>query len=94
MPAVHRNGDVRKCGASTLAGASSVFVNGSAISLQGDPNTHIAGALAASNTSNIYAEGRKIVLAGSSASPDRKCGPPNVHCNPAAVGGSPDVNGH
>ena len=93
MPAVHRNGDLRVCGGATVGGASGVFVNGIAVSLQGDPCTHIAGGLHASNTRGVYAEGRKIVLAGSLADPDKKCDN-NVHCQPAAAGGSPDVFCH
>ena len=96
MPPLHRNGDLRWCGAATNAGTSSVYANGILVSVQGDGNTHLAGSLAASNTSNIYAEGKKVVLVGSVAAPDLKCPPvpPNIHCNPGAGTGSSDVFGH
>ena len=91
---VHRNTDSRSCGASTIVtGQSSVFVNNLLASVQGDPNTHGGGALGATvNDGSVFINNRKVVLKGSSASPDTLCpfaGPP--HCDPKSVGASPDV---
>lgn len=91
---VHRNTDSRSCGASTtVSGQSNVYVNNLLASVQGDPNTHGGGALSASvNDGTVFINNKKVVLKGSSASPDALCppkGPP--HCNPKSVGASPNV---
>lgn len=91
---VHRNTDSRSCGASTtVTGQSNVFVNNLLASVQGDPNTHGGGALGATvNDGTVFVNNIKLVLRGSSASPDSLCvplGPP--HCNPKSVGASGDV---
>ena len=91
---VHRHTDSRSCGASTtVAGQSNVFVNNLLASVQGDPNTHGGGSLGATvNDGTVFINNKKVVLKGSSAAPDSLCpplGPP--HCNPAAVGASPNV---
>ena len=49
MPGVHRHGDARQCGATTVvSNQDNVFANGKLIAVQGDQNTHGAGALNAS----------------------------------------------
>jgi hypothetical protein len=92
MGAVHRNGDQRGCGASTVVGGqSSVYVNGKLASVNGDSNSHGGGALSAANP-NVYINNKLVVIQSNSAAPDALCptlaGP---HCNPYAVGRSDNV---
>lgn len=91
---VHRDTDSRVCGASTtVTGQNNVYVNNLLASVQGDPNTHGSGNLGATvNDGTVFVNNKKLVLQGSSASPDKKfppLGPP--HNNPKAVGASPNV---
>ena len=92
MPQVHRNGDSRKCGASTTAVAyKNVFVNSQPISVDGDPNNHGDGALSA-QCRNVYVGGKLVVLNGNPANPDNLCPiPGGSHCGPSASSGSPNV---
>ena len=88
MPAVHRHGDPRTCGASTIvSGQSTVFIGGQLAAVQNDQNTHGGGQLNASvNPGTVFIEGKLVVAVGSSAQPDRA-----LHVNPAAASGSGDV---
>lgn len=88
---VHRHGDARICGATTIvSGQSTVFANGKLISVDGDPNTHGGGALNAS-AKNVYCEGILVVNhTADTASPDALC-PVPPHCGPSTAQGSPDV---
>jgi len=92
MAGIHRNGDSRVCGATTVvAGNSTVFANGNLISVNGDPNTHGGGGLINSIT-DVFVEGILVIINGDSAAADALCdpiGPP--HCNPYATSASPDV---
>lgn len=92
MTAVHRNGDSRSCGASTtVAGQSTVFVNGQLASVNGDPNSHGGGALAAS-TNQVFVNGIMLVEVGDSAASDSLCPPlGGAHCGPSSSSGSPTV---
>lgn len=96
MPAVHRLGDARNCGASTIViGQGSVFANSKLVSVLNDINTHKKGELLASNNDGtVFAGGLPIVLLGSTAKPDLLCpsagGP---HCLPIAAAGSGNVFG-
>ena len=92
MAAVHRNGDSRTCGASTVSGqGKNVFANGKLVSINGDPNSHGAGALSAS-VNQVFIGGTMIVENGDSASADNLCPDPGgAHCSPASSSGSPDV---
>lgn len=65
MPGVHRNGDTRFCGASTVVeGQSSVYVNGRLASVDGDPNTHLEGRnKPVYGARNILLEGKLIICA-------------------------------
>ena len=73
MPQVHRNGDSRKCGASTNAVAhKNVYVNDQPISVDGDPNSHGGGELNA-QCKNVFVGNKLVVLNGNSASADRLC---------------------
>jgi len=89
---VHRHSDSRSCGASTIVrGQSNVYVNNLLASVQGDPNSHGGGSLGATvNDGTVYINNRKVVLRGSSASPDSYC-PRPPHCNPKSVGASSNV---
>ena len=61
MPAVHRHGDARVCLATTIvSGQSTVYANGRLVSVNGDINTHGAGALIA-GSNNVFAEGKAVV---------------------------------
>lgn len=89
---IHRNSDSRTCGAATVvAGQSTVFSNLLLVSVDGDPNSHGAGALSAA-TDQVFAGGIMVVNVGDSAAPDLLCptlaGP---HCSPASSSGSPNV---
>lgn len=92
MPAVHRDGDARVCGAkTTVTGQSTVFVNNNLASVKGDPNTHGGGKLAADvGPGTVFVEGKPLVGLGSNASPDSRSGPP--HRNPKATSASGDVS--
>lgn len=96
MPAAHRHGDSRTCGATTIvSGQSSVYVNGQLWAVEGDQNSHGSGALQASG-STIKINGKNIIVnAPDSASADNLCpivgGP---HCAPATASGSGDVSAY
>ena len=61
MPAVHRHGDARVCGATTIVlGQSTVYANGLLVSVNGDINTHGAGALVA-GSDNVFDGGKAVV---------------------------------
>ncbi len=95
MPGVHRNGDNRACGATTVvSGQSTVYVEGQLFSVQGDPNTHGSGALIASG-STVKVNGIPIIVLGDSASPDSLCIPlGGSHCAPSATSASGTVSAY
>jgi uncharacterized Zn-binding protein involved in type VI secretion len=89
---IHRHGDSRTCGATTVvAGQSTVFAGGQLVSVNGDPNSHGAGALIAA-TNNVFIGGIMVVNVGDSAAPDTLCftvgGP---HCAPSSSSGLDSV---
>lgn len=91
--AVHRNTDLRKCGASTIViGQSTVFANSLLVSVNGDPNTHGGGGLIAANN-NVYVNNKLVVNdTPEAAAPDALC--PSLggdHCAPVTAGGSDNV---
>ena len=92
MTAVHRHGDSRTCGATTvISGQGTVFVDGQLASVDGDPNSHGGGALVAS-TNQVFINGKMVVEVGDSAGADSLC--PVVggaHCGPGSASGSPTV---
>ena len=48
MPSVHRDGDGRICGATTIvSGNSTVYANNKLVAVNGDPNSHGGGGLIA-----------------------------------------------
>jgi uncharacterized Zn-binding protein involved in type VI secretion len=95
MPAVHRNGDSRACGAATIvAGQSTVFVEGKLFSVQGDPNSDGGGSLIASG-STVRVNNIPIIVVGDGASPDALCIPiGGAHCAPSATSGSGTVSAY
>lgn len=92
MPAIHRQDDLRTCGATTIAtGQSTVYVEGKLIAVQGDNNTDGGGALIAGR-SDVTIGNIPIIVVGDSASPDSLCPiPGGPHCAPAAASGSGTV---
>ena len=88
---IHRQGDSRICGATTVAQQSTVRANGRFISIDGDPNTHGGGALKATETvGKVRINGIAVILNGDPAGPDRLC-PIPPHCGPNASSASPNV---
>ena len=63
------------------------------ISVQGDPNSHGAGALDASiNPGTVFINGIELVVVGSTAAPDSLCpSAGGTHCGPSSASGSPNV---
>jgi len=86
---VHLRGQGRSCGASTTGpSASNVYVNGIAVSLNGDTCSHGSGALI-STQSTVFANNKLVIRNGDPASPDNWTLIP--HPNPSASGGSQNV---
>lgn len=90
---IHRNGDSRTCGATTVAQQTNVRANSRPISIQGDPNTHGGGALRATETvGKVRIGGIPVILQQDPASPDALCPPlGGNHCSPNASSASPNV---
>ena len=88
---IHRDGDSRSCGATTKASSVKVRVNGRAVSVEGDTNTHGGGALKATSP-RVRINGKRIIILNDNASADSLC--PTVggaHCNPKASSASPNT---
>ena len=61
MPQVHRESDVRYCGASTIVeGQSKVFINGRLVSVVGDPESHGEGRFQ-DNAHKVLISGKRII---------------------------------
>ena len=89
MAAVHRHGDNRSCGATTVvSGQSTVYVEGQLFSVDGDPNSHGSGALIASG-STVKINNKPIIIVGDNASSDTL-----GHTNPSAATGSGTVSAY
>ena len=90
---IHRLGDSRTCGATTVAQQNSVRANNRFISIQGDPNTHGGGALRATETvGKVRIGGIPVILQNDPASADSLCPPlGGNHCSPNASSASPNV---
>ena len=88
---VHRDTDARICGAATtVAGNSDVFANNLLVSVDGDPNTHGGGALAA-HSNQVFADNiLSVNHTKDTAAADALC-PIPPHCNPDTEQGSPNV---
>ena len=88
MPAVHRHGDARVCGATTIvSGQGTVYANGLLVSVNGDINTHGAGALVA-GSDNVFAGGKAVV----NHTPDSAAVDTSGHTNTQTAAGSSNVN--
>jgi len=89
---VHRHGDLRTCGASTIVvGQNTVFAGGQLIAVDADPNSHGAGNLIAA-TREVYINGRMVVNVGDDAYADNLCFDlGGEHCSPNALTGLPTV---
>ena len=71
---IHRHTDSRVCGATTVVtGNTSVFANDLLVSVNGDPNSHGAGALSA-GCNHLYVHGALVVNnTPDGAAPDAIC---------------------
>tara|TARA_B100000287_G_scaffold117860_1_gene109744 strand:- start:1428 stop:1715 length:288 start_codon:yes stop_codon:yes gene_type:complete len=91
MPPIHRHGDTRACGATTIvSGQSTVFANEKLVAVNGDPNSHGGGALIA-GSKNVFIKGIAVV----NHTPDGASADSlliNLHSAPVTASGSPDVN--
>ena len=93
MPAAHRHGDARVCGATTVVvGQSFCRVNGKLWAVEGDPNSHGDGQLIHSQAF-VKIAGKLVILnTPDDAVADDLCipiGPP--HCEPVTAEGSPNT---
>ena len=70
MALVHRNNDSRVCGAITITSATSTYIEGELVALDGDGNSHTGGNIIASGFSNVYVENKKVSVKGDPASSD------------------------
>ena len=90
---VHRDTDARACGATTtVAGQGNVYANNLLISVDGDPNSHGAGALSAGSNKVFINNIAVVNHTPDGAAPDALCPPlAGAHCAPETAQGSPDV---
>ncbi len=94
MPASHRNGDSRSCGATTVVvGQSTVFVNGRLWAVKDDLDSHGAGGLINSTGDTVFIEGKPVIVHGpDQAQPDDLCPVEGgEHCDPKTAEGSGDT---
>jgi hypothetical protein len=93
MPEIHRHGDSRACGATTVVtGQSNVYADGKLVAVDGDANTDGNGNLVAASN-EVYINSKKVVINGNSAGPDGLCIPIGAaHCAPNASSGSSTVS--
>jgi uncharacterized Zn-binding protein involved in type VI secretion len=88
MPAIHRHTDARACGATTIvSGQGTVYANSLLVSVNGDVNTHGAGALVA-GSDNVFAGGKAVV----NNTPDLAATDSLDHTNTQTAAGSSNVN--
>lgn len=93
MPAVHINGHLRSCGATTVvSGQSDVYVAGELVSVDGDPNSHGGGALSA-GSNGVFINGKAVVNhSPDGAAADALCIPlGGAHCAPETAQGESTV---
>ena len=88
MPAIHRHTDARACGATTIvSGQGTVYANSLLVSVNGDVNSHGAGALVA-GSDNVFAGGKAVV----NNTPDLAATDSLDHTNTQTAAGSSNVN--
>ena len=92
MPAVHRDTDLRVCGATTISSQTkNVYVNSLLWSINGDLNSDGAGSLFA-GTNNVFIGGIAVCNNNDTAAPDSLCSTVGgTHCAPDASQGSGNV---
>lgn len=90
---IHRHGDKRACGATTIVtGQGTVYANSRLVSVNADPNDHGAGALNA-KCKQVFVNSKMVVIVGNSADADNLCPTDGGdHCAPASSSGSGNVN--
>ena len=90
---VHRHGDLRVCGATTVVqNQSTVFVNGRLAAVEGTHNSHGEGDLIPTTGQTVFVEGKPVIVHGPDhAAPDNECPDPPTHCDPATAEGSDNV---
>ena len=93
MPeAIHRDGDSRACGATTVATQTTVKAGGENVAVSGDPNSHGGGAINASGTKNVFIGGVLVSNVGDPAGADSLCIPlGGAHCGPSTTSGLASV---
>ena len=88
MVAIHRHGDARACGATTIvSGQSTVYSNGNLVSIHGNLNSHWGGALVA-RSKNVFIKGIAVV----NHTPDSAAEDDEGHSSTQTAEGSPNVN--
>lgn len=72
MPLVHRVGDLRECGATTLelGNGANVFVENQLWAVEGDPNSHTGGELRSVVGSTVFINNIKVIVKGDQAASD------------------------
>lgn len=93
MPPVHRETDLRSCGATTIVEINTtVFANFLLVAVDTNPNTHGGGQLIAGSRA-VFAHGILTVNhTPDQANADSLCVPiGGAHCAPETAQGSPDV---
>jgi uncharacterized Zn-binding protein involved in type VI secretion len=92
MQPIHRDGDNRACGATTVATQDTVKAGGEFVAVDGDPNSHGGGAISASGTKNVFIGGKLVSNVGDPASADALCIPlGGAHCGPSTTSGLTSV---
>ena len=96
MPAAHRDGDSRNCGATTtVQNQGSVNVNGKLWAVKDSTDSHGAGGLINTTGSTVFIEGKPVIVHGPDhANPDNLCLTNAVHSAPMTAGGTTKVNAH
>jgi len=88
MAAVHRHGDARSCGATTVVSVNTnVFANTKLIAVHGNLNTHGSGPLVAGSR-NVFIKGIAVV----NHTPDAGLGDSAGHPSTPTAAGSANVN--
>ena len=93
MSEIHRHGDSRTCGATTVvSGQSTVYAGGQLVAVNGDNDTDGAGGLVAASN-EVYINSKKVVINGNGAAADSLCIPVGgAHCSPSANSGLSTVD--
>lgn len=75
MPSVHRQDDLRACGATTIvSGQSTVKAGGKLVAVVGDKNSHGEGAFT-NNGRKVFINGKRVIAVGDSAVGDNALHP-------------------